>query len=299
MPTPSELVTDAFSQAKLYVNDARTQLALFTAKLNESVQTAPLVEMTFQPVEAPTAATVPDYVAPEPYTSTVLATLTSTLLTQLAGGTGLPASVETAIWDRARERESAAAQAAIDTALREAEALGYELPPGVLVDSIRRETRAYFDKASTISRDVAIKQAELEQTNMQRAIEQATTFETSLADIISKRASLSLEQFKALVARFQAEVDQEVKRWETQIKLYEAQVNYALAGQRINSEVIRANLATVSDAAKIGAQVFAQLTASAYGLIRASASVSASASNSVGYSYSNDTQSAPPPVTAV
>ena len=38
----------------------------------------------------------------------------------------------------------------------------------------------------------------------------------------------------------------------------------------------------------MGAQVYAQLTSSAYGMINASASISGSANNSVSYSYGGD-----------
>jgi hypothetical protein len=299
MPTPSELVTQAFADAKDYADEAKSQLAIFTNKLNEAIQIAPLVDLAFNPVAEPTAATVPDYVAPAPYTSTLLADLASVLTTRLAGGTGLTPAVETAIWDRAREREQATAQAAIDLATRESEALGYELPPGVLYDAIRRETRTLHDKVSGLSRDIAIKQAELEQSNMQKSIDQVTAFEAGLADIITKRATLSLDQWKALLARFQAEVEQEVKHWEVQIKANEAQMNYILAGEKMNTEVIRANLATVIEAAKTGAQVYSQLTASAYSLIRASAQVSSDAGMRVSFNYSNDTTEAVPPVTAI
>ena len=53
------------------------------------------------------------------------------------------------------------------------------------------------------------------------------------------------------------------------------------------------------DAAKAGAQVYAQLTSSAYSMIHANASVSGTSSSSttVGYSYSNDTTSAVSPIT--
>lgn len=299
MTTPSELVIDAFAQAKLYADEASTQLTTFVDRMNDAVQLAPLVDVSFSPVEAPTAATVPDYTAPAEYSSDLIVALTNTLTTRLAGGTGLAAADETAIWDRAREREAAAAQAAIDTISREVEVLGYELPPGVMLDSIRRETRSYYDKVGTISRDIAIKQAELEQANMQKSIDQVIAFEGALAQIVAGRASMSLEEFKAAITQFQAEVDQEVKYWEVQIKQYEAQVNYTMAGQKLNSEVVRANLATVLEAGKIGAQVYSQLTASAYSLIRASASVSAGATNSVSYSYGNDTATAPASVTAV
>lgn len=50
------------------------------------------------------------------------------------------------------------------------------------------------------------------------------------------------------------------------------------------------------EAAKVGAQVYAQLTASAYGMAHASAGISSSAGFGINYSYSNDTSAAAPTV---
>lgn len=299
MPTPSDLVTSAFSQANTYASNATALLKTFTDKLNTAVQLAPLVDVTFNPPADPGADTVAPYTPPADYSSSLMTSLASLLTTRLAGGTGLVESVETAIWDRARDREVASAQAAIDDVTVQAEALGFELPPGVLNDGIRRETRAYYDKVSGLSRDIAVKQAELEQDNMQKSIEQVSQYENVLSEIIARRSTVTLDAYKADVLRFQAQVDQDIKRWEAQIKLYEATEMYVLEGQKISTEIVRANLATVLEAAKTGAQVYAQLTASAYSLIHASASVAGSASTGVSYSYSNQTLNAPSAITSI
>ena len=299
MPTPSELVTDAFAQAQSYANTAQTQLTAFTAALNAAVQNAPLTSITFAPIADPGVSTVTPYVAPQEYSSGLTEALTTNLTTRLAGGTGIDPATEAAIWDRARERELATRQANIDQITRDSEALGWTLPPGVLFDAVARETRAYHDGAATASRDIAIKQAELEQANLQKSFDQAVAFEQFLADILAKRAQVSLDTFRADVERFVAEVSQDVKHWEAQIKQYEAQITYTMNSEKLNTEIIRGNLNASLDAAKVGAQVYAQLVASAYSLIRASASVNAGATNSVSYSYSNDTATAPASVTAV
>lgn len=324
MSTPAELVAESFAQAQSYASNAQALLQQFTTTLNSAIQTAPLVDLTFAAIPDPGSDTAPansaTYTAPSTYTdgvitalATALGTINTTALARLSGGTGLDASVEAAIWDRARDREAALAQAAIDDVTVQSEALGFELPPGVLNDGIRRETRAYYDKVSALSRDIAVKQAELEQSNMKDAIQQATQYITAgnqyedvLSQIEQRRAQVAvevyrgeLEAFRANVEAFRAQIEQDVKHWEVSIKQYEAQINFVQENQKINSEITRANLATVLEAGKVGAQVYAQLVAAAYSLIHASASVSASASNSVGYSYSNDTDTAPASVTAV
>lgn len=310
MSTPNELVSEAFAQARTYANDAQSKLTDFTNALNAALQLAPTVDVSFTPIPSPGAETppsnMPTYTPPAAYTSSLLDTLLTTLNTRLAGGTGLAPSVEAAIWDRARDRELATAQAAIDEVTAQAESLAFELPPGVLNDGIRRETRAYYDKSSTFSRDVAVKQAELEQTNMQQTIEKAISYENTLSEILQRRTQVAVDVFRTQILGFQAEiesfraqVDQDVKFWEVTIKQLEAQRDYVLQGQKINADIIHANLATVLDAAKAGAQVYAQLASSAYSLIHASASVGATANEQVSYSYSNDTTDAVPPVTSI
>lgn len=299
MSTPNEIVTEAFAQAQTYVNGAEQQLKIFTDKLTAALQTVPLVDVSFQPITDPGAETIADYTPPSDYTDGVITTLASVLTTRLAGGTGLAPSVEAGIWDRARGRELALAQANIDDVTVQAEALGFELPPGVLNEGIRRATNDYYDKASGLSRDIAIKQADLEQTNMQKSIEQATAYEGTLSEIIFRRSQVSLDAFRADVERFRAQVEQDVKHWEVQVRQYEAQANYVLNAARLNTEVARANLATVLEAAKTGAQVYAQLVAAAYSMIHASAGVSASASDGVSYNYSGDVAGTVGAVTAI
>jgi hypothetical protein len=299
MPTPSELVTEAFATAQSYASNAQGSLTTFTNLLNQALTVTPLIDVSFEPVNDPGSATPAPYVPPSTYSSTLLTNLTGALNTRIAGGTGLAPADEAALWDRARERELATAQAAIDQVTRDAEALGWALPTGWTVDAVRRETRAYYDKSAEVSREIALKQADLEQSNIQKTIDQGIQLETAIADIAYKRTAVTVDQYKAEIMRFEAEVSQDVKHWEAQIKQYEAQITYTLNAQKLNAEITRANASSILDAAKVGAQVYAQLTASAYSLIHASASVSAGASNSVSWSYSNDTATAPSSVTSV
>lgn len=299
MSTPAEVVAESFAQARTYANDAESLLEQFTTKLNDALQLAPLVDVSFTPVNDPGAETAPTYTAPGTYSDGVLTSLASVIIARLAGGTGLAPAVESAIWDRARDREAAIAQANIDEVMRANEALGFHLPTGALSAQLRQETRNFYDKVSGLSREIAIKQADLEQSNMQHAIDKAIGYEDVLSSILQRRAQVSVDVFRAEVQAFSAQVEQDVKHWEVQIKQLEAQTTFVFNAQKMNSEIVRANLATVLEAAKTGAQVYAQLTAAAYSLIHASAAVSATASDAVSYSYSNQTTDAVPSVTTI
>ena len=138
-------------------------------------------------------------VGPE-YASALLTSLKATLTTRLAGGTGLSPAVEQAIWDRARSRETQTALANEADVQRTSEALGFALPPGVIAAQVRATQQDYYDKLSSLSRDVAIKQAELEQENLKQTIDEGIRLEGQLIDY-----SYKLEQLTFEAAKTQAE----------------------------------------------------------------------------------------------
>ena len=434
------------------------------------------------------------------YASALLTDLKATLLSRLSGGTGLPTAVEQAIWDRGRSREAQIGLANEAEIMRNSEALGFQLPAGVLAAQLRQAQQDTYDKLSALSRDVMIKQAELEQENIKQTIDEgirmegqlidysykleqltfesakftaenavaiynamvdqykalleayqtyATVYKTLIEAELSKvevfKAEIAAEQAKAdvnraLVEQYKAEVDVRMsyveifraqvdgakvlveieqakigaageqiraytaqvnaetakieaykagvqaesekvkvyavkadvfktkvgaqaeqarlnisyyealtrtkslewdgyrakadaeksrmqalaaqsgslldgykaamaavvasaetttKVWETQIKQYEAAQQITLNGAKINGDFVIATNNARLDASKVGAQVYAQLTSSAYGMINANAGVSATGSTNVSYNYSNDTESAAPTVTSV
>lgn len=463
-----------------------------------------------------------DLVSPTPYTytpnpaytSSLLTALRNVLTTRIGGGTGLDPAVEAQIWDRARSRETKLGQANEDDVTRNAENLGFKLPTGILTHQLRGAQQDAVDKISTLSRDIAIKQADLEQTNLDKSLQLALDCEGKLIDqalqmeriafesaqVVAKNSidihnaavdrlkvllqrysefrqayatiiegeRLKLEQYRAelqgeetkanvnrtlveeyrakiaaqesLVRLFEAQLagvkaqvdienarvqrfgeeirayvagvngetakveaykvgveaqkirvdayeggvrgqlarvevykaqasafgekaraqgdkaraqlgyyeaiirsnvaqfdgysararaeaerfrgltaastslldtyraetevalktaEQDIRRWEIGIKQYDGQANYTLQAAKINADVINATRESNFHAAQVGAQVYAQVTGSALGMIHTSAGVSASASDSVSYSYSNDTDSAPPSITTV
>lgn len=68
--------------------------------------------------------------------------------------------------------------------------------------------------------------------------------------------------------------------WEASVKQYESSQSVMLQSAKINMDaVVYANNARL-DAAKVGAQIFAQQVASAYNIVNTSASISGSASMS-------------------
>ncbi len=130
------------------------------------------------------------------YASQLLDNLKATLNARIQGGTGLAPAVEQAIWDRARDRETTLALAKEQEVLRGAEALGFALPSGVMAGQLADARREYHDKLSGLSRDIAIKQAEMEQANLQQATTLALQLESTLLDDCYKLEMLAFETAK-------------------------------------------------------------------------------------------------------
>lgn len=172
------------------------------------------------------------------YASTLLSTLKATLNARMAGGTGLDPSVEQAIWDRARSRETETALANEADILRTSEALGFSLPPGVVAAQIREAQQGYFAKLSGLSRDIAIKQAELEQENLKQTIDAGMALESKLIDY-----SYQLERLTFEAAKEQA--DNAIQIHNARIEQYKALLSVYPIYAEVFKTLISAELAKV------------------------------------------------------
>ena len=185
-------------------------------------------------------------VAPTPYTyspgpeyaSTLLSSLQTVLTSRLAGGTGLNPAVEQAIWDRARSRETQTALGNEADILRTSESLGFQLPPGVIAAQIRAAQQDYYDKLSTLSRDVAIKQADLEQENLKQAIDEGIRLEGQLIDYSYKLEQLTFESAKTLA-------ENAVQIYNAQVEQYKALLGVYGIYSEAHKTIISAELSKV------------------------------------------------------
>ena len=89
------------------------------------------------------------------------------------GGTGINAAVEDQIWQRDRSRVLRDASRATEEATALWAARGYPLPPGALVHQVSVIDQDARDKIAQASRDVAIRQAEIELENIKFAVDKA------------------------------------------------------------------------------------------------------------------------------
>ena len=150
------------------------------------------------------------------YQSELLPDLVEWVKRYMAGGTGLPAPVEDALFGRARERDSAEERRAVQEAIDTWAARGFTMPPGMLVrqtDAVREQARL---KAAELNRDILIEAAKWEQENIRFAVQQGMALEQLLQNLHENTAKRLFE-----VARFQAEA--QINVFNAQIGLFNAQ----------------------------------------------------------------------------
>lgn len=98
------------------------------------------------------------------------------------GGTGIKPNIEYQIYERDRARVIQDNNRTIREAVHGFTAQGFRMPPGALAGAVRDANRQASDKISQHSRDVAIKQAEMEVENVRFAVEQAITMRKAALD---------------------------------------------------------------------------------------------------------------------
>lgn len=185
------------------------------------------------------------YTRGDAYASELLDKLKAVLSERINGGTGLPPAVEQAIWGRARDRETNIAMANQQEVMRTSEALGFPLPPGVLAAQVRSAQKAYYDKLSDFSRDVAIKQADLEQSNLREAIAAGMQLESSLMDYSYKLESLAFEDAKAAAENAVALQRAALENYQALLRAYEtfaSAYKTIIEGQLAKVEIYKAQL---------------------------------------------------------
>lgn len=199
------------------------------------------------------------------YASDLLTALKAKLLERMSGGTGLPDAVEQALWDRARSRETKIAQANMDDIGRMGEAFGYPLPSGVLTAQLRQAQQEYYDKLSGLSRDIAIKQAELEQSNLRETIASGMQLEAQLIDYSFKLESLTFEAASKYaenaIAIYNAQVEQ-FKALLQGYQTYAAAYKTLIDGELAKVEVYKAQLAGEQAKADVNRSLVEQYKAS-------------------------------------
>lgn len=147
------------------------------------------------------------------------------------GRTGVPEEVESAIWQRQSERDSMALNDAITLTRNTFSKRGFSLPPGKLRKSITRLVEAREILLQERSREIAVKQADLTQSNRQFAITTALQLEQQQMQFTIQYAGLMLdiakETVNAGIAIYNTHISKmglELERYKAAASVYESQL---------------------------------------------------------------------------
>lgn len=134
------------------------------------------------------------------YKSAVLDAVTATVLDNLLnGGYGINTSDEQQLWERARERETLAGETAIAQATRLASMRGFSIPPGALMALIEGAQQASLEKISSVSREIALKRADMYVENRKFTIQQSVEIEKMLIAYYNSMQERALKYAQATV----------------------------------------------------------------------------------------------------
>lgn len=150
------------------------------------------------------------------YASEVLDELQAKVREMMAGGTGLPPAVEDALFARARERQSAETQRAVQEAMDTWAARNFSMPPGMLAKQVAVVREQGRLQAAELNRDVMTEAAKWEIENLRFAVTQGLALEQLTSNIFENAAKRLFE-----VARFQAEA--QINLFNAQVSLFNAQ----------------------------------------------------------------------------
>jgi hypothetical protein len=197
--------------------------------------------------DAPLAPDVGSFsFAESAYTSDLLTSLRTMLQTWVDGAaTGIDPAVEQAIWLRGRERESSATQRKLREITRDFARRGFSKPQGAQAVALADALQEIQHRDAELSREVMVKQADLEQSNRRFAFEQAWQVESGLITYTSQIAQrafeaakfalqIGLEVFQARVAQY----DAQIKAFGVQAEVFRAQ----LQGELARLEIFKAQI---------------------------------------------------------
>lgn len=202
------------------------------------------------------------------YQSAMMDGLKAKLMGDLvSGGYGIETGDEAGLWERARDREAASSGAEVQALARDFASRGFMVPPGAMFGALEGIRSKALDAAATLSRDVALKRADLYVQNRQFTIQQVKELETLLLnqhmavmERILRAAQVSaqfvVDQYRARLDKTRLAVDviqarvqsfrELVAAESAKVAIYNAQISAELAKTEVDKNKLEAYRAALS-----------------------------------------------------
>ncbi|MBT9153385.1 MAG: hypothetical protein DDT39_00042 [Firmicutes bacterium] len=154
----------------------------------------------------------------------------------LVGGTGLPAAIEDAIYERGRARIDVEVGRAVQEIVDEFGARGFSEPQPILAARIERVRQDGQNRAAEQARDVVIQATQIEIENLRFAVQQGIALETTFAN-------LHVEEQRLLLAAAQFIRDSSISVLNAKINLFNARLQGYQTDAQVYAERVRSEMA--------------------------------------------------------
>lgn len=138
------------------------------------------------------------------------------------GGTGIPAAIQDAIWQKGREEIAKDVAAARDNAYTEFSSRGFSVPAGALNYKLMQIDQQAINKAAELARETAIKNIEIEIQNIRFAVERAVQLRLGAIQGAVAYAATYLKAYDSATERGKAVVLARTQYWNTLNAYYDA-----------------------------------------------------------------------------
>ncbi len=228
------------------------------------------------------------------------------------GGYGIETADESAIWERAKERELLELSAQTEELDEFYAGAGYKFPPGALIKAKQKARQTYQNKLATINRDMTIERLKMFVDCRKFALENGVKFGELFVNIAKLKVELYDAEVKGVlgeadikksnnlvkIEKYKADIDGYAAEARVLASLYDLastqqmrEIQMQVAVLQANIEIAKAYLTQKVEEAKLrlsgsqtAAEVYKSVCASALGTIHAQASLSTDFRT--GYSYS-------------
>lgn len=161
--------------------------------------------------------------------------------TILYGGTGIPADIEDAIWQRARAADAMDARRLESEALNTFAARGFSMPSGHLASQLMAVQQEAANKASTVRREIAIKAADIEIENIKFAVQQGVAVRASVLGALGTFLKAYMAPIEDALEKAKIIGDAQQRLWSSSADYYRAMVSEAELGLRAQEITARSH----------------------------------------------------------
>ena len=172
-----------------------------------------------------------------------MAAIEDRLATYMKGGSALSAAVQNDIFEKALDKTNLEYQRARDGAYEEGARRGFTIPGGAVFSAVTQARQGAADNAARVAMEIAVKQAELEQQNLQFAVTQSTNLRQVVIQAAQQWAG-QLVQINAQALQFaQGVLQAAIDLYDLRIKIVQARVQIYQAEAEVYQHRLKAVLA--------------------------------------------------------